>query len=225
MTTQTKKNNSLSASTLVNALYWIVICLVLFFMYLNIQPYAIGVKLITSNGVSLSPIINLFLDIPIIGAILGLFIYGFNWIVGFLLWAAIQTIQLFPIVMRRDPRFMQSIIKANESHGKYQVKESDDPALAGLKRWYNAFPSLTISRARNAALFAYVVDFSICLLVYPPVKGGFSNLMFVLMTGQISRIDWGNVVLLLLTIFIVEMCVKFLFWLAQIKYYFKVAHG
>jgi hypothetical protein len=223
MTTTSKKRNTLSASTLVNALYWVVVALVLFFMYLNIQPYAVAIKLITGNGISHSFIINLILDIPIVGAILGLFIFGFNWIIGFLLWAAIQTIQLFPIVLRRDRRFMQSIISECDSHSKYQIKENDDPALKALKRWYNKFPSLTISRSRTAALFAYVVDFLICMMVYPPVKGGLSDLMFILATGQFNRIDWGNVIMLLLTIFIVELCIKFLFWLAQIKYYFKIS--
>ncbi|BAY78748.1 hypothetical protein NIES25_52250 [Nostoc linckia NIES-25] len=223
MTTTSKKHNTLSASTLVNALYWVVVCLVLFFMYLNIQPYAIAIKLITGNGISHSFIINLILDIQIIGAILGLFIYGFNWIIGFLLWAAIQTIQLFPIVLRRDRRFMQSVISECDSHSKYQIKENDDPALKALKRWYNSFPVLTISRARTAGLFAYVVDFLICMIVYPPVKGGFSDLMFIITTGQFNKIDWTNVVMLLLTIYIVEICVKFLFWLAQIKFYFRMS--
>ncbi|WP_414572831.1 hypothetical protein [Nostoc sp. CCY 9925] len=222
-TATNKKQKSFSSSTLVNALYWVVAALVLFFMYLNIQPYAVGVRLITGNGINHSFIINLILDIPIIGGLLGLFIYGFNWIVGFLLWAAIQTIQLFPIVLRRDRRFMQSVISECDSHSKYQIKENDDPALKALKRWYNKFPALTISRSRTAALFAYVVDFSICMMVYPPVQGGFDDLMFVVITGQVSRIDWGNVIKLLLTIFIVELCVKFLFWLAQIKYYFKMS--
>ncbi|MBD2457994.1 hypothetical protein H6G80_28505 [Nostoc sp. FACHB-87] len=214
-----KKQGSFTVS-FVSTLYWILFAVGLYFGYMNVLPYKSAVEALTTGGIS---ILTFLQNIPIIGVLFGLLSLGINWILGFLLWAALQTIQLFPIVLRRDKRFMRAIITAADSHNKYQIRDTDDPTLKMLKRWYNNFPVLTISRARFAALFAYAIDFCVCIIVYPPVNGNFNRLWFILTTGQISKINWNNIVLLLLTIFVVELIVRLLFWLNQVKYYLMFA--
>lgn len=214
-----KKQGSFTIS-FVSTVYWILFFVGLYFAYLNIFPYKVAVEALTTGGIS---ILSILQNIPVIGVIFGLLSLGFNWIVGILLWASLQTIQLFPIVLRRDKRFMRAIISSAESHSKYQIRDTDDPALKMLKRWYNKFPVLTISRARTAALFAYAIDFCICLLVYPPVEGNLNRFWFVLTTGQLTKISWSNIVMMLITIFCVELIVRLLFWLNQVKYYLMFA--
>jgi len=44
------------------------------------------------------------------------------------------------------------------------------------------------------------------------------------MSGQWSQLDWGNIALLVITLFAIETIIRFLFWLGQIAYFMKSAH-
>ncbi|ALF56570.1 hypothetical protein ACX27_26840 [Nostoc piscinale CENA21] len=198
-------------------LYWVVFAVIIYFCYLNISPYVQVVGILTPNGV---PVLGFLQRLPLLGWLFGLFSLGFNVFVGTLLWLVLQSIQIFPIVLRRDRVFMRAVISEADSHSKYAIRDSDDPTLRMLKRWYNTFPTLTVSRARFAALCAYAVDFVICLVAFPPVAG--DKFLFTLMAGQLNRINWGNVVSLLLTIYVVELGVRLLFWLSQVRFYLRL---
>lgn len=218
-----KKPKQFDARIIIRIMYWAAIGTGLWFCYLNIFPYANAIKGIL-GGTTDNTLIRLIALIPIINGIAASIGFAIHWIVGFVLWLVLQTIQLMPIVLKRDRAFMRVMIADAANTSKFAIKEDDDPALKGLKRWYNNFPALTVSRARTWALGAYAVDFVICFVQYPPVKGGFSNFLFVIATGQWSQLNYYNIVMLFITIYIVELIVKFLFWLGQIAYYMKSAH-
>lgn len=225
---QQAKNQRGANSTvrvIVRILYWVVVISGLWFAYLNIGPYAKAVQLTIQTATPDNALLKLIYSIPIINGIAATIGTALHWIVGFFIWLAIQTIEVFPIILRRDRAFMRTLIQETQTADKFAEKEGDDPTLAALKRWYNNFPTLTLTNARNLALFAYAIDFLICIIVYPPVRGGFGQLMFVLFTGQWNRLDWGNIALLIITLFAIETIIRLLFWLGQIAYFMKAAHS
>jgi len=219
------QSKDFDAKPIVKALYWLTVAAGIWFAYLNIQPYAIAVKNIILTMPIDPALINFLAKLPVINGIVAFIGQLLHWFVGFILWLVIQTIEVLPLVLRRDRAFVRTVIQASEQQPQFEIKDNDDPALTALKRWYNRFPSLTISRARIAALFVYAIDFMICIAVYPPCKGGFGQLMFILATGQFNRLDWGNVTLLFITLFVIEAIVRFLFWLGQVAYFMRSAHS
>ncbi|AHJ28575.1 hypothetical protein NSP_22430 [Nodularia spumigena CCY9414] len=207
-------------------LYWFAVAVGLWFAFLNIQPYAEVVKIATEIGiVKDNALLQLVNTIPIINGLARTIGLAFHWFVGLIVWVTIQTIEVFPVILKRDRVFMKTIIKELQSSEKFAERDGDDPTLIALKRWYNNFPTLTITKARTLSLFVYAVDFLICTVVYPPVNGGFGRLMFILVSGQWNQIIWANVFLLLATLFGVELIIRFLFWLGEIAYYMKAAHS
>lgn len=209
--------------TIIKALYWLAVLAAIWFAYLNIHPYAAIAKITIAQTIDFS-LIQFIARIPIINGIAAIIGSILHWFIGVILWAVIQTVEVLPIVLRRDRAFMRTLITHVDTSDKFNIKEDDEPTLAALKAWYNQFPSLTIARARTAALFVYAIDFCICLLVYPPAPGGFTNFIFLMSTGQYERLDWQNIAMLLLTLFAIEGIVRLLFWLGQIAYFMKSAH-
>jgi hypothetical protein len=82
-----------------------------------------------------------------------------------------------------------------------------------------------MTSARNLSIGVYAIDFLFCSLVYPPCDGGFGQLMFIIMSGQLGRLDLANIAILIVTLFAVEAIVRFIFWLGQITYFMKAAHS
>lgn len=214
-----------SGITFVKVLYWLAVLAAIWFAYLNLLPYVRIAKIAmlqTMDGLSLSQFIA---GIPLVNGVILAILSIVHWFVGAILWGVIQTIEILPIVLKRDRAFLRTLINHSDSSDKFEIDEDDEPTLATLKLWYNQFPSLTIARARTASLFVYAVDFCICIAVYPPAPGGFSNFVFLMSTGQFSRLDWQNILMLGLTLFAIEGIVRLLFWLGEISYFMKSAHA
>ena len=207
---------------LLKILYWIVVLVILACAYANIRPYEIAVRHFFGYQVS-GQFLRAISHIPIINGLAAIFGASLTWIIGTLFWALLQSVEIFPVILQRDKAFMRTLIHASEQHQKFEVRETDDPTLAALKRWYNLFPSVTIARARNAALFCYVIDFLVVSAVYPPARN-FRQAVFYIMSGQWSRLNWVNIFYLLLTLFAVDLLIRFLFWLGEIIYFMNSAH-
>jgi hypothetical protein len=219
------KGKDIDGRRIVRILYWLVVLCGLWFAYLNIKPYATVIQSLLVAATPDQGLIDFIMRIPIINGVAATIQEAIHWILGFILWAAIQTVEILPIVLRRDRAYLRRLIQESSSKEKYQVKDTDDPALAALKKWYNRFPYLSIARSRNVALFIYAIDFLICLAVYPPVEGDFGQFVFVLTTGQWQLIDWGNLALMFITLFVIELIVLFLFWLGEVAYFMRSAHA
>ena len=142
-----------------------------------------------------------------------------------MLWGFIQTAETYPILLKHDRRLMRLIaLEADESE-QLEIGEYDDPALVRLKQWYNRFPLLSIRSANRVSLFAYAVDLAICLSIYPPVEGGFGQLVFVIFTGQWGLINWGSVALIITMLFCFEAMVRLILFLGMQAYYLQRAHS
>ena len=220
----TQEVKRFQANKVVKVLYWLCIAAGIWFAFLNINPYAQAVRLIIRNSTSDTSLVQIIAMIPIVNGFAALLGSAMHWLIGLILWAIIQTIEVFPILLKRDRAFMKVIINENQGAEKFKVGKDDDPAIAALKNWYNRFPTLTMSNARNLALFTYAIDFLICTVVYPPCKGGFGQLMFILVSGQWTRLDWGNIALLMITLFAIEIIINLLFWFGETMYFMRIAH-
>ena len=212
------------ASKIVQSLYWLCVAAGIWFAFLNINPYAQAVKLVIRNSTSDTSLVQIIAMIPIVNGFAALLGSAMHWLIGLILWGIIQTIEVFPILLKRDRAFMKVIINESQGAEKFKVGKDDDPAIAALKSWYNRFPTLTMSNARNLALLTYAIDFLICTVVYPPCKGGFGQLMFILVSGDWTRLDWGNIALLMITLFAIEIIINLLFWFSETMYFMRIAH-
>ena len=220
----TQEVKRFQANKVVKVLYWLCVAAGIWFAFLNINPYAQAVRLIIRNSTSDTSLVQIIAMIPIVNGFAALLGSAMHWLIGLILWGIIQTIEVFPILLKRDRAFMKVIINENQGAEKFKVGKDDDPAIAALKNWYNRFPTLTMSNARNLALFTYAIDFLICTVVYPPCKGGFGQLMFILVSGQWTRLDWGNIALLMITLFAIEIIINLLFWFGETMYFMRIAH-
>ena len=220
----TQEVKRFQANKVVKILYWLCVAAGIWFAFLNINPYAQAVRLIIRNSTSDTSLVQIIAMIPIVNGFAALLGSAMHWLIGLILWGIIQTIEVFPILLKRDRAFMKVIINENQGAEKFKVGKDDDPAIAALKNWYNRFPTLTMSNARNLALFTYAIDFLICTVVYPPCKGGFGQLMFILVSGQWTRLDWGNIALLMITLFAIEIIINLLFWFGETMYFMRIAH-
>lgn len=203
-------------------IYWLAACVGVLFAVFNIIPYERAVRFLFGAAIADSGILEIISQIPILNAVAGVSAVMSFWIMGFILWGFLQTMELFEKFLKRSRAFVQQTIDDADTHAKYMIREGDDPLLAGLKRLYNRMPLLTMRNARQSKLIAYTIDLCICITVYPPVDGGFSELMIVLLTGQWSLIDWANVAALVATLFVVEWVVDFMFWVSDIIRFVKV---
>jgi hypothetical protein len=203
-------------------IYWLAACVGVLFAVFNIIPYEKAVRFLFGAAIADSGILEIISQIPLINAVVGVSAVMSFWIMGFILWGFLQTMELFEKFLKRNRAFVKTTIDDAVHHGQYAINDNDDPLLTGLKRLYNRMPLLTMRNARQAKLIAYTIDLLICITVYPPVDGGFSELMIVLLTMQWNLIDWSNVAALLATLFVVEWVVDFMFWVSDILRFVKV---
>jgi len=198
-------------------LYWLLVVAIVFFAYLNIAPYKVAVELVL-GGIDNTGFLNLILKLPVLGAIVTTIAASVYWILGTLLWGAIQILEVSPMLLERDEKYMGHLIAEVEEHDNFDISDNDDPLLGQMKRAYNSLPVKHYKDFKQLAFFAYTVDFLICFAVYPPVQGGLSKLFFVLMSGQFGLIDWKNVALAVVTLFAIEATLQIIFMVGSVAY-------
>jgi hypothetical protein len=81
--------------TIVRILYWLCVAAALWFAYLNIAPYAAAVQFVLAGTLD-QTLLQWLGSIPVLGNFINFFSLGIHWIIGLILWAAIQTIEDFP---------------------------------------------------------------------------------------------------------------------------------
>ncbi len=230
-------------------LYWGLVIAGIWFAYLNIQPYERAVSFLGGKSTSSAftslvaaiPIINFYLlfslteqyctssafislvaAIPIINGIAAIFSKSLSWILGAILWGVIQIIEVLPLILYNNEKFIEKIVTEADGRTRYQEKDNDDPTLRMLKRTYNHLPISVVSNLEVLKIFTYTVDFLICLTVYSPVATGkISDLIFILATGQWGKLDYGNLALALVTLFAIEVIVALIIWVGKLSYAIK----
>jgi len=197
-------------------LYWLAIAVAIVIAALNTVPYIRAVQFVFAEIFSVTGAWGLVVSkaLTFLAVVLGI-----------VLWAFIQTAEVYPILLKHDRRLMRLIAMEADQADQLEVRDTDDPALVSLKEWYNRFPLLSIRSANRVSLVSYVVDTTICLSVFPPVEGGFGQLVFVLLTAQWNLIDWGAVALIIIMLFCFEAMVRLVLFLGLQAYYLKRAHS
>jgi hypothetical protein len=197
-------------------LYWLSILTAVAIAFWNMQPYIkvsqLGLAEVLGGGT---------FDMIVWDA----FLSAVGVLVGIILWALIQTAEVYPILLRHDRKVMRLMALEAENAEQLEIRDTDDPALERLKMWYNRFPTLSLRSASRASLLAYITDLVICFGVYPPVSGGILNLVFILVTGQFGQIDWANVGLIIVMLFCFEIMVRSVLFLGMQAYWFHRAHA
>lgn len=198
-------------------LYWLAIAVAVVIAFWNMMPYT------RASFYALVEVFGLTADASNIFANRALGMISL--VMGAIIWALIQTAEVYPVLLRHDRKLMRLMALEAESAEQLEVRDTDDPALARLKDWYNQFPLLSLRSANRASLFAYLVDLAICLSVYPPVDGGFGKLLFILFTGQWGLISWANVALIIVMLFCFETMVRAVLFLGIQYYWIRRAHS
>lgn len=197
-------------------LYWLAIAVAIVIAALNTVPYIRAVQFVFDEIFSVTGVWAFFASkaLTFLAVVLGI-----------VLWAFIQTAEIYPMLLKHDRRLMRLIAMEADQADMLEIRDTDDPALVSLKEWYNRFPLLSIRSANRVSLVSYVVDTTICLAVFPPVQGGFGQLVFVLLTAQWNLIDWGAVALIIIMLFCFEAMVRLILFLGLQAYYLRRAHG
>ncbi|MBG1258639.1 hypothetical protein F8S20_05515 [Nostoc sp. BAE] len=219
--TMPKRENGQKTNSWLRLLYWGLVIAGIWFAYLNIQPYERAVSFLGGKATS-SAFISLVAAIPLINGIAAIFSKSLSWILGAILWAVIQIIEVLPLILYNNEKFIQKIVGEADGRSRYQEKDTDDPTLKMLKRTYNHLPISVVSNLEVLKIFTYTVDFLICLTVYSPVSSGkISDLIFILATGQWGKLDYGNLALALITLFAIEVIVSLIIWVGKLSYAIK----
>ncbi|MDX2215485.1 MAG: hypothetical protein SFY66_19635 [Oculatellaceae cyanobacterium bins.114] len=174
-----------------------------FFILSNIRPYvdivskAIGQWADTGLGILIMgiPGVNL-----IFGGVGGILVA----ITAFLLWCALQGLELLPTLMMDSPAFILSTLIRIKQWSRLKEDANDSPLTRRLKARFNSIPEEAIERANVGRAVAYLIDGGICLWFYPPVQGGWVNLP-LLAAGAWDYLDWGNIFNAFGTLFAVEL--------------------
>jgi hypothetical protein len=205
-------------NTWLRILYWALVVAGIWFAYLNIQPYEKVVGLLSRKAVN-GAFAYLISIIPIVNGIAAIIGKGITWILGTILWAIIQIIEVLPLILYNHEKFVQNMITSADSRSRYQLKEGDDPTLKMLKRVYNGLPTSVVSNLEFLKVFTYTIDFLICITVYSPVASGkFTDFFPILIYGQWNKLDYSNLALAIVTLFAIEVIVSLIIWVGKLSY-------
>lgn len=211
----TSRSYQISSRVPLKIIFVLAIFLLIVIAYLNIQPYERFAYLIgqarLSNGV-----LDILLKIP-----------GINYVVanlgsllalgtGVLLWAFIQTIECYPVFLRRDRKMQKVLIEEAESSDKVRIRDSDEKLLKSMKKFYNMFPLKTVRDSRRWAYCCYGFDLVLGVALYPPLN--FVGLV-------ITSIDWVNVATIPILMFAFEVGLEFVLGVNETLVFLKKAHG
>ncbi len=204
------------------AVLYVFLGIGVFFVALwNIGPYEVAARFIAQRFET-SAIVGFLLALPLIGWLLSAIGYLFFWIVGAVVWAIIQLIELLPIVMTHNPGYVRSVLMEQEAHESLRPDQNDPGVVRYLKKFYNQFPMRFLVIARRLRVWVYVLDMLIVMMVYPPVReGGIGRFFFLLATGQWGQFDWVNIILMFVTLFAMEAVVKLLMSVKHFRDYLK----
>lgn len=187
-------------------------------IYLNLQPY-IGGMLFLGQSIGEQPLADFLTSIPILGGALGGVGYAVGVVAGILLWATIQLFEILGMLLFGTPDTLELLIAGLQGAEQMEIDDDDLPVVKRLKRQFNDLPHKWMRDVSLLGLAAYIVDFWLCFTFYPPVEGG---LEMFFKAGLASDIDWGNAVLMAVTMFAVEGIVGVGLFLGKMQRWFTV---
>jgi hypothetical protein len=206
--------------TFLKILYVLGCLAALYFAYLNINPYvAVVGKLLSQTDVTgFGRFIG---KIPLIGGVARALGASSQWIFGIVLWGFIQFAQCAPIVLFRDKALLRVMLDEHDRAHRVPITEKDDPVAVGMKSAYNKLPLGILRNLGKIRIAAYILDFVICSIVYPPCEGGFLKFVLYLSTGAFQRLNWTNITLTLCTMFAIEVILRVLLGIGALIYFYR----
>jgi hypothetical protein len=178
---------------------WILLCglisAIAYVSWLNIQPY---VSLVDSTIAG----DNWLTRFPIIGEFARAWGSVIATIVGILIWAVVQCLQVLWLLIGLDKQALQGAVKRAEMQ-RFYLPDGSDRASQRIAKRARRIPYFFIRWGGLLSLAAYAFDLAIGLTIYPPAKS-FDAFWFALSTGSWSRIDIGNLCKLLAMLFMFE---------------------
>lgn len=170
----------------------------------NVQPFIEMTRIITRSvdGGSVEEFLN---RIPLIGGLLLGIGGGIIVITGCVWYAISQLLELAPMLMTVSDKKTLRMINAIANSASVEIKPGDSADVAWLKRKYNDRPVASLRFFRTCRIAVYTMELVICWITHPPVEGTPLDFLFLLVTGQFAKINWGNVFLTLSVLFLVEI--------------------
>ena len=172
-----------------------------------LQPYEIiATRFLV--GISYEALGNFFTSIPFLEGIFKLIWSLLGLGLGAMLWLAFQLLELLPLILFGHANFLDNSIK-KVGGKKHEVYPNDHWEVKVAKRMGNSLSTEVLRFVIIVGISVYVIDFFMCLFVFPPVKGGTTADLFkVLYTGQYNKLHWMNMLIALITVGAVEMLFK-----------------
>jgi hypothetical protein len=188
-------------------LIWTITGLIGWAIFSNVKPYEVIATHFLA-GINYQVLGNLFTSIPFLGGLFKLIGSLLGLGLGFMLWAAFQLLELLPLALFGHAGFLDNSI-ARSGGKKYTPNANDHWEVKVAKRMGNTLSTEVLRFLIILGISVYVVDFFLCLYIFPPVKGGTTADLFkVLYTGQFNKLDWGNIGMALCTVGAVEVLFK-----------------
>lgn len=169
---------------------------------INTDPFIKMTQLIMGNmGINGS-------QIPVINWILAALGIGLIYLVAITWYAISQALELAPTLMTASDKRTLRMINSILNYTGLEIKAGDSAELRWLKTKYNNRPVASLQFFRAARLVIYTKELIICWITHPPIQGSVVDFIVALVTGQFSKINWGNVFLTLSVLFLVEVLVQ-----------------
>ncbi|MDJ0677127.1 MAG: hypothetical protein QNJ36_17400 [Calothrix sp. MO_167.B42] len=176
----------------VTMLVWVITAIIGAFIFANIKPY----EIIAANflsGISYQSLGDVVFSIPFLGGIIKLLLRLANFSLGTLFWAFVQMLELLPLVLFGHGNFLDNNISRSGGQ-RYGANSNDSWEVKVAKYIGNSLSTEVLRFLILLGISVYVADFFLCLMVFPPVQGGnTADLLMVMQTGQFTKIDWGNI--------------------------------
>jgi hypothetical protein len=173
-----------------------------FFMLMNIQPWVYAVSMLLNNVPMLSGILTVLGNIPLLGWLFQFIGANLAVLAGFVIWLVVQLIQIIPTLIER-PQTLKILIRGVEDQGV--TERRDGSRLDGLRRRVNDWLAKIIDNLKFYRAVAYCIEALVCLVTYPPYKGGWGKLVSDYPVFDWEAIDFVNIALMLVTMFAFEV--------------------
>lgn len=155
----------------------------------------------------------------VIGWVLAWFIKGGFALVSvagmLLLYALLQIGEVAPLLLENSPQTLRRLIGSILSQKRLALKATDPKTVQFLKERHNNIPTAWVESIYVAKWICYGVDFFICLLACPPIRGGWARLHLVLAAPTFGDVDWVNVAKIAITLFAVEVGFFVYLWIKR----------
>lgn len=174
-------------------------------LFVNCQPFIEAAGMIL-GGFNTGAMERFLTGIPLVG---GLIAVGLVTFVGTVWYLTGQLIEIAPTIMTISDKRTLRMINAIAGHASLSISPAENSDVAWLKSRYNNRPIASLQFFRAARLVVYTIELIVCWLTKPPVQGSPLDFLLFLVTGQFSRINWGNVLLMLSVLFLVEKLLQF----------------